>query len=72
MAIITGFFKKRKDGVTLNRTYSDGGVKINKVGTEEVYNEAVDVEGAPFTYEETDQPIDRIEEADENADVQTT
>jgi len=60
MAIITERYKEI-EGVTLNRTYSDQELKIRKVGTDEVYNEAVDVDGAPFEYEETDQPIDRIE-----------
>ena len=29
------------------------GFKIRKVGTAEIYDEAIDVNGAPFTYEET-------------------
>lgn len=62
MAVITEHYKQREDGVNLNRTFSDEDLKIRKVGTDEVYNEAVDVEGAPFKYEETDQPIDKIEE----------
>lgn len=62
MAIVTEFYKETAEGVKLNRTYSDQELKIRKVDTDEVYNEAVDVEGAPFTYEETDQPIDRFEE----------
>jgi hypothetical protein len=66
MAIVTEVYKEIAEGVKLNRTYSDSGVKIKKVGTEEVYNEAVDVEGASFTYEETDQPVDTIEEEETN------
>lgn len=66
MAIVTEGYKEIAEGVKLNRTYSDNGVKIKKVGTEEVYNEAVDVEGASFTYEETDQPVDTIEEEETN------
>lgn len=34
------------------------GFKIRKVGTNEVYNEAIDVENALFVYEETDEPIE--------------
>lgn len=30
------------------------GFKIHKIGTEEYYDEAIDVEDVPFTYEETD------------------
>lgn len=56
--IITEYYKTRKDGVVLNRTYSDKGMQIRKVGTDEVYDEAIDVENAPFTYEETDIPIE--------------
>lgn len=55
--IIKEYFKTRSDGVRLNRTYSDKSVLIRKVGTEETYSEAIDVEGAKFQYEETDTPI---------------
>ena len=37
------------------------GLMIHKIGTEEYYSEAIDVEGAPFTYEETDIPVDPVE-----------
>lgn len=49
------FWRTRKDGVNLYRTYSDEGRKIAKVGTDEVYDEAVDVEGTGFIYRETDE-----------------
>lgn len=52
--IIKEFFKTRQDGVNLYRTYSDKGLQIRKVGTDEVYDEAIDIENAPYTYEETD------------------
>lgn len=51
------FYKERTDGVKLYRTYSDEGLIIQKVGTEEKYDEAIDIEGAGFEYEETDVPI---------------
>ena len=38
------------------------GFQIHKVGTDEYYDEAIDVENAPFVYEETDIPIEDIEE----------
>ena len=63
--IVTEYFMTRKDGVVLNRTYSDGGFYIlqNETGIE--YSEAVDVEGAPYTYSETDKLIEMTEaEAD--------
>lgn len=56
--IVREFYKTREDGVRLYRTYSDEGLMIQKVGTDELYYEAIDVEGAPFTYEETDVPIE--------------
>ena len=58
MAIITEHYKTREDGVNLYRTYSDKGVQIRKVGTNEIYDEAIDVESAPYTYTETDKPIE--------------
>lgn len=58
--IIKEFYKTRKDGVTLYRTYSDNGFKIQKIGTDEVYDEAIDVEGAPYEYEETEVLIEKI------------
>ena len=56
--IIKEFYETRKDGINLYRTYSDQSVYIRKVGTEEEYTEAIDVESAPFTYEETDKIIE--------------
>lgn len=55
------FYITRKDGVNLYRTYSDTDHYIHKVGTDEVYEEAIDVESAPYTYEETDDIIERHE-----------
>ena len=34
------------------------GFKIRKLGTKQIYNRAIDVEDADFTYVETDIPID--------------
>lgn len=59
--IIKEFYKTREDGVELYRSYSDSGVYIRKVGTEEVYSEAVDILSAPYEYEETDMPIEYID-----------
>ena len=61
MAIIKEFYKTRDDGVNLYRTYSDLGLKIQKVGTNMMYNEAVDVESALYTYIETDTPCNEEE-----------
>lgn len=43
----------RMDG--LIRTYSDTGKKIQKVGTDEIYDEAIDLATSGYTYVETDE-----------------
>ena len=55
--IVREFYIQRKDGVNLYRTYSSDGYKIQKVGTEEIYDDAIDVETADYEYVETDQKI---------------
>lgn len=55
------FLRTRKDGVKLYKTYSDKGMKVQKLGTEEVYDEAIDVETAPFVYAETEIEIEKME-----------
>ena len=59
------FYIQRKDSVKLYRTYSDAGMMIwqNETGVE--YAEAIDVEGAPYTYTETETPIETPEMTDE-------
>lgn len=53
MAIITEFYKTRKDGVKLYRTYSDSGRSVvREDGT--VYAEAIDVENSGHIYTEGD------------------
>lgn len=54
----TEFYTTRADGVNLYRTYSAEGFMIRQVETGLIYSEAIDVEGAPYTYEETDQPVE--------------
>ena len=51
--------------MVLNRTYSDEGFYILQNETGIKYSEAVDVEGAPYTYSETDELIEIAEEATE-------
>lgn len=55
------FYKQRKDGVKLYRTYSDAGMMIRQNETGVDYSEAIDVEGAPYTYMETETPIETPE-----------
>lgn len=62
--IVKEFYRTRTDGVNLFRTYSDKGMQIRKVGTDEVYDEAIDIENAPYTYEETEIPTEDASEAD--------
>lgn len=56
--IVKEFYTTRKDGVNLYRTYSDEDYMIQKVGTDEIYEEAIDVETASYEYVETDQKIE--------------
>lgn len=58
MAVKTKFHSTRSDGVNLFRTFSDAGLMIRKAGTDEVYSEAIDIEGSGYTYEETNTAID--------------
>ena len=56
------FYRQREDGVNLVRTFSGKQVYIRKVGTNEEYSEAIDIEGAPYVYEETDKEIEQYDE----------
>lgn len=63
MSIRKEYYKTRKDGVMLFRTYSDLHLYIQKYGTEEIYDEAIDVGDNYCFYFETDQIIkDEVEE----------
>ena len=55
--IKTEFYMTRDDGVNLYRTFSDSGMMIEQTDTGELYEEAIDIEGAAHTYAETDTPI---------------
>lgn len=63
--ILREYYLTREDGVRLFRTYSDTNHKIMQKPTMVVYDEAIDVEKAPYEYEETDilieQPLDAAE-----------
>lgn len=60
--IVKEFFKIREDGVLLFRTYSDRDLCILQRETGVVYDEAIDIDGAPYTYEETDIKIGENED----------
>ena len=55
-------------GNDLVKTYSDKGVMIRKIGTDEIYSEAIDPKKFNREYEETDIQIeqDMIDENSEN------
>lgn len=54
--IVTEYYKTRADGVVLNRTYSDTGMKIERDGV--IYDEAIDPAELGRYYTETDEPIE--------------
>ena len=58
----TEFYLTREDGVNLYRTYSDENYKIKQVQTGIIYDEAIDVQNAPYTYIETNEKIEVYEE----------
>ena len=67
--IVREFYTTREDGVNLYRTYSNIGNYIKQLPTEVVYSEAIDVEGAPYTYEETDVKIEEAENDNPTTDT---
>ena len=54
------FFRTREDGVDLYRTCSDEGCAIKQEETGNIYDEAIDVESANYSYEETEEKIRTI------------
>ena len=60
--IVTEEYMTLKSGKKLYRTCSDLKVKIMQHPTGIIYDEAVDVEGAPYTYTETNIPIEEEKE----------
>lgn len=64
--IQTEFYRTREDGVDLYRTYSDEGMKI-QCSDGGLYDECVNVQNAPYTYTETDIPIEDVDITAEQA-----
>lgn len=64
--IVREFYRTRKDGVSLYRTYSDAGYMIRQTQTGAEYAEAIDVADAPYTYEETETKI-QTDDTDDTA-----
>lgn len=61
--IIVEYYKTRKDGVVLNRTYSDAGMIIERDGVR--YREAIDPAELGRTYTETDELTEPADEPTE-------
>lgn len=57
--IVKEYYDTRDDGIMLHRTYSDINHYIRQIETGNVYSEAIDVEGASFTYAETEEVIEQ-------------
>lgn len=62
--IVTEYFRTRKDGVVLNRTYSDQNMLIERDGV--TYSEAIDPAELNRTYTETDIPIETEDSEEEH------
>ena len=60
--IVREYYMTRRDGIRLFRTYSDKNVYIIQEQTNDLYDEAIDVENAPYTYIESTQPIEEVQE----------
>lgn len=63
--IIREFYRMNPDGVKLYITYSDKGYLIKQVETGACYTKAIDVEGATYTYEETEEYPEVMQDYDE-------
>lgn len=59
--LVKEFYRTREDGVNLYRNYSDENFKIKQIQTDILYDEAIDIEGSIYTYEETNIPIEEEE-----------
>ena len=60
--IVKEFYKRREDNINLYITYSDENYKILQLETGYIYDEAIDIESANYTYEETNEKIEEEEE----------
>ena len=56
--IVTEYYKTRADGVILNRTYSDIGMKIERDGV--LYDDAIDPAELNREYTESNVPTEEI------------
>lgn len=56
--IVKTHYATRPDGVELYQRTSDKGVKLRQTETGFLYDDPIDIEPCPYTYEETSDPID--------------
>lgn len=63
--IVREHYKTRSDGVELYKTYSDAGYLIRQAETGAEYDEAIDIDGTPYIYTETDKLVT------DNFDIET-
>lgn len=66
--IIREFYITREDGVSLYRTYSDAGFTIIRNDGVE-YDEAIDVENAPYTYTESENKAEVMTDVPSDSEV---
>ena len=57
--IVKEFYVKREDGINLYITYSDENYYIRQIETGAIYSEAIDIEDSFYTYEETNELIEK-------------
>lgn len=55
--IVREYYMTRDDGVKLYKTYSNTNHYIKQLPTEVIYDIAIDVEDAPYTYVETEDEL---------------
>lgn len=60
--VITEFYRTREDRINLYKTYSNENYKIKQIQTGNIYNSAIDIENSGFSYEETSEKIEEVEE----------
>ena len=66
--IVREHYMTRKDGVNLYRTYSDVGFTIIRNDGVE-YDEAIDVEDAPYTYTESENKVEIMTDVPSDSEV---
>ena len=62
------FYMTALNGTNLYRTYSDSNFQIRQIDTGILYDEAIDIENTPHTYEETNIPRETEDEIEEESE----